>query len=76
MAARNMYSIEINVHEKLCVKLIIYKEKRPVIIRWNPASSTNRFTQRESATGIHLERGFVGRRFSLDSAVKKGISCL
>ena len=32
-AARNMYRIEINIHEKLCVKLIIYKEKRPVIIR-------------------------------------------
>jgi hypothetical protein len=27
MAARNMYRIEINIHEKeLCVKLVIYKE--------------------------------------------------
>ena len=25
MAARNMYRIEINIHEKLCVKLVIYK---------------------------------------------------
>lgn len=50
--------------------------KWPVIIRWNPASSTNRFTTRESATGMHLEREFVGHRFSLDSVVKKGISCL
>jgi len=26
MAARNMYRIEINIHEKLCVKLFIYKD--------------------------------------------------
>jgi len=27
MAARNMYRIEINIHEKeLCVKLVIYKD--------------------------------------------------
>jgi len=26
MAARNMYRIEINIHEKLCVNLVIYKE--------------------------------------------------
>ena len=26
MAARNMYRIEINIHEKLCVKLVTYKE--------------------------------------------------
>jgi len=28
VAARNMYKIEINIHEKeLCVKLVIYKKK-------------------------------------------------
>ena len=26
MAARNMYRIEININEKLCVKLVIYKD--------------------------------------------------
>jgi hypothetical protein len=26
MAARNMYRIEINIHEKLCVRLVIYKD--------------------------------------------------
>ena len=26
MAARNMQRIEINIHEKLCVKLVIYKD--------------------------------------------------
>jgi len=25
--ARNMYRIEINIHEKLCVKLVIYKDR-------------------------------------------------
>ena len=32
MAARNMYRIEINIHEKeLCVKLVIYKIKSKLI---------------------------------------------
>ena len=26
MADRNMKGIEINIHEKLCIKLVIYKE--------------------------------------------------
>jgi hypothetical protein len=26
MAARNMYRIEINIHKKSCVKLVIYKD--------------------------------------------------
>jgi hypothetical protein len=34
MAARNMYIIEINIHEKeLCVKLVIYKEYTRVCTR-------------------------------------------
>jgi hypothetical protein len=28
MAARNMYRIEINIHEKLCVKSVIYKDHK------------------------------------------------
>jgi len=30
MAARNVYRIEINLHEKeLCVKLLIYRDQQP-----------------------------------------------
>jgi len=33
MAARNMYGIEINIHEKeLCVKLVIYKECKTLLL--------------------------------------------
>ena len=33
MAARNMYRIEINIHEKeLCVKLVIYKDLFPLYL--------------------------------------------
>jgi len=27
MAARNMYRMEMNIHEKLCVILVIYKDR-------------------------------------------------
>jgi len=28
MAARNMYRIELNIQEKLCVKMVIYRDHR------------------------------------------------
>jgi len=28
IAVRNMYRIEINIHEKLCIRLVIYKDCR------------------------------------------------
>ena len=31
MAARNMWRMEIDIHEKLCVKLVIYKDYIRVI---------------------------------------------
>jgi len=33
MAVQNMSRIEINVHEKLCVKLVIYKDNKMCVFK-------------------------------------------